>query len=168
MGKHRSTYAAMIATFLMLVVCCSEQALAQADRVEIPGRDSASTRPDLRKTERPPVNSPEFIRQEFKKYKDVAAPLRATSINKLRDEYYTRKAQNPKLTPGQFFAAKMIVQVVSTDYPGRQVSEADLFEGLKEDRSYRSTLIEKGGLTSEQAKDVQTKTAQRLKAIQRR
>jgi hypothetical protein len=93
----------------------------------------------------------------------VAAKL-GTTPEAMQSAYETAKAANPKLTRGQFIAANMVAQNLSSKNPA--ITSAALLSGLQSGKSIGQTL-QSLGLSSQEAHDAQRQADRDAKAAER-
>jgi hypothetical protein len=121
-----------------------------------PVRRSSMTRPST-----PPSNAPKASGSES--FRGVANKL-GTTPDALESSYQTAKQANPKLSRGQFVAANILAQNLSSKNPA--ITTQAILSGLQSGKSIGQTL-QSLGLSADQAKDAEKQARRDAVAAQR-
>ncbi len=100
---------------------------------------------------------------ELNRYQGIARKLNTTPEN-LRTQYQAALAANPNLKFGQFVAANMIADNLSSRYPN--ITSAAILSGLQSGKSIGQTL-QTLGLSESDAKDIEKQNKRAMKAAKK-
>lgn len=154
----------MLALVWSALVFWSDDAFAQRRRLRIPGRTGVKSRP---------VESPSEKKEDGDGGSQAAVandPLGRSQLtvelgaetSTLRSEFTAAQSIYDKLKPEQFIAARLLTQYARGS--GMEVSSQDLFRGLANKKSYRTTLKTKG-LTDDQVNQLMQRLRVKMREL---
>ena len=137
----------------LAVVCVTlafwpDDTFAQRRRLRTPGRTGIKSRPDKEPSEKKEEGGVQSVAaapngDPLARFPQATTAL-GTDSSTLRNEFAAAQSIYNKLKPEQFIAARLLVRDVRERYSGVEITAEDLFRGLANEKSYRTTLKAKG------------------------